>query len=486
MTQPTAATDVRGAGRQLGKYTLLRRIGRGGMAEVWLARSRGIERIDRLVAVKLVSPHVADDPAFVTMLRQEARIATNLDHPNIASVIDFAECDGESFLVTEYVHGYSLYEVLRAAAQRGHRIPLGVAIGIARAIAEALHYAHEACDVDGRPLGIVHRDVSPSNVLLRHDGVVKVVDFGIAKATGLQGPTESGVLKGKCSYMAPEQCNALAVDRRTDVFALGIVMFEVTTGRRLFGGRNDFEVMNRISRGDVVPPSTVIPDYPPALERVVLRALALRPEDRHPDTAAIQAELEAFAREERLDTSSLRLRELLDTLMGPRPHPALEVDTRVGAATVDATAGSLARSTAERTRRRRLRVAIAGGVVATALTVVVARAVASAPDDVTTAAAEPEAKPNEPRTSDDPPTSEKPPTIPETPAVGEPPKPSAPLDTTTATAPNDGAVTIDPPADRRPRTTTRRARTRATKRPPTEETPATPRRPSRSLFPDGH
>ncbi len=316
----------RGAGRRLGKYTLLRRIGRGGMAEVYLARAHGVGDTDRLVAVKLVSSHMADDAAFVAMLQQEARIATSLDHPNIAAVLDFGWSDGEPYLVTEYVHGWSLQEVLRAAANAGSPLPLGCALGILRAVAEALHYAHEARDVEGRPLGVVHRDVSPSNVLVRFDGVVKVVDFGIAKATSLPTATETGTLKGKRGYMSPEQCNGLEIDRRSDVFALGILLFEVTTGYRLFCGDNDFAVMNRIVKGEFVRPSEVMPGYPDALERIVVRALSPRRDARQPDAACIQRELEAFARDERIEVSSLALREALEDLMGARPHPALEHD----------------------------------------------------------------------------------------------------------------------------------------------------------------
>jgi serine/threonine protein kinase len=422
------------------------------MAEVYLARSHGIDSIDKLVAVKLVSAHLADDPAFVAMLRQEARIVTNLDHPNIASVIDFAVSDGESFLVTEYVHGYSLYDVLHTISTRGLDMPMGVAVGIARAVAEALHYAHEACDADGRPLGIVHRDVSPSNVLLRYDGVVKVVDFGIAKATGVQGPTESGMLKGKCSYMSPEQCNALAIDRRSDVFALGIVLFELTTGRRLFGGRNDFEVMNRITRGDVVPPSKVRAGIPEALERVVLRALATKPGDRFANAAAMQAELEAFAREERLDTSPLRLRELLDEVMGPRPHPARELES---SATYVASPSGSGRNTAARGRRRRVGLALAGGTITiAALTVLVAQALASAPQrEAVEATHDPYVSPPQEALAPTP-----------SPAAREP---APPIEAPAATTPA--------PPDRA------RARRRSTR----ARTPLPPRRPSAALFPDG-
>jgi serine/threonine protein kinase len=438
------------------------------MAEVFLARSHGIGRVDKLVAVKLVSSHLADEPAIVAMLQQEARLTASLDHPNIAAVLDFAVCEDEPFLVCEYVHGHSLQDVLKAAAERGSPLPLGVAVGIARAIAEALHYAHEACDADGRPLGIVHRDVSPSNVLLRHDGVVKVVDFGIAKATSLPGATESGTLKGTRGSMAPEQCNGLDVDRRTDVFALGIVLFEITTGFRLFTGRNDFEVMNRIAKGEIVRPSSVRADYPPALERIVLRALATSPSDRQPDAAEIQREIEAFAREEKLDTSSLALRECLDGLVGPRPHPALEMPVASPSA-----ADPPSSSTAERARRRTWRLALAGGsVVACGLTIAVARALASAPEVAErsdeSAAPEPAA-------------------IAPAVAPAQPPPPTEPAPVVAPIEPPAAASDADDQRprgkSRTPKRTSRRSAS-ATRTEPSAAPREPTRRPSRALFPD--
>ena len=431
------------------------------MAEVHLARAHGIGAIDRLVAVKLVTSHMADDAAFVAMLQQEARIATSLDHPNIAALLDFGWSEGEPYLVTEYVHGWPLQEVLRAAASAGAPLPMGCAIGIVRAVAEALHYAHEARDVEGRPLGIVHRDVSPSNVLVRYDGVIKVVDFGIAKATSLPVATETGTLKGKRGYMSPEQCNGLELDRRSDVFCLGILLFEVTTGFRLFSGHNDFAVMNRIVKGEIVAPSQVQAGYPAELERIVLRALSAKASDRQPDAATVQRELEAFAREERLDTSSLLLQALLDRVMGPRPHPALEHEgTPALPPPVGDTAIVGTGSTAQRARRQKWqRLAFVASIVAVGLTVVVAHALTRTPT-VVDAPIEPPAPIGAPHIED--------PVVP-------------------VAAPREPALVRDEVVPAKDEAPPRRSvpRTRSPKRAkPAARAPESPRRPRRTLFPD--
>jgi serine/threonine protein kinase len=433
------------------------------MAEVHLARAHGTAAIDRLVAVKLVTSHMADDASFVAMLQQEARIATSLDHPNIAALLDFGWSEGEPYLVTEYVHGWPLQEVLRAAANAGAALPMGCAVGIVRAVAEALHYAHEARDVEGRPLGIVHRDVSPSNVLVRYDGVIKVVDFGIAKATRLPVATETGTLKGKRGYMSPEQCNGLELDRRSDVFCLGILLFEVTTGYRLFSGHNDFAVMNRIVKGEIVSPSQVQADYPAELERIVLRALAVKPGDRQPDAATVQRELEAFAREERLDTSSLQLQAFLDRVMGPRPHPALELEGTTPSSPPSGDTQVVGTgSTAQRARRRRWqRLAfVASTIVGVTLTVVVAHALTRTPAAVD----RPTAPASAPVVIEDPVAAPR--------SIAQPIVDDVPLDEVVP------AKEETPPRRSAPRTkSTRRAK-------PAASVPESPRRPRRTLFPD--
>ena len=247
------------------------------------------------------------------MFLAEARLAATLDHPNVVHVVDIGEVGGEYFFVMEYVHGRDVRALLRA---RPGPLPLASALTIAHGIAEGLHYVHEQRDGDGKFLGLVHRDVSPSNVMVRFDGCVKLVDFGIAKATELRKETRTGVLKGKVHYMSPEQCEGHTIDRRTDVFALGIMLYEMTTGRTLFTGTNDYYVMSRIVRGVYARPREVDPSYPEALERILLRALARDPADRYVSAQALQLDLEAYARDARISLSPRVLAQTMLDLFG--------------------------------------------------------------------------------------------------------------------------------------------------------------------------
>ncbi len=292
---PASAARAAGLppGTQLGRYTLLRRFAVGGMAELYLAHQRGAEGFAKLVALKRILPHLSAEPQFTKMFLDEARLAATLDHPNIATVLDFGEHDGEHFLTMEYVHGRHLLDVLRAHG--GKPLPLPVALGIVSDVARALHHVHEQRGHDGRPLGLVHRDVSPSNVLVSYEGAVKLTDFGIAKAMELTSATRTGTFKGKLGYAAPEQCRGEPTDRRADIFALGILLYETTTGARAFSGPNEFAVLGRVARGDYVPPLEVDPEYPAWLAPVIARALALDPAQRPPTAGALADELDELA-----------------------------------------------------------------------------------------------------------------------------------------------------------------------------------------------
>lgn len=289
---PVSAARAAGLppGTQLGRYTVLRRFAVGGMAELYLAHQRGAEGFAKLVALKRILPHLASEPQFTQMFLDEARLAATLHHPNIAAVLDFGEHEGEHYLTMEYVHGRHLLDVLRAHA--GRPLPLPVALGIVSDVARALHHVHEQRGHDGRPLGLVHRDVSPSNVLISYDGGVKLTDFGIAKAMELTSATRTGTFKGKLGYSAPEQCRGEAIDRRADIFALGILLYETTTGARCFSGPNEFAVLGRVARGDYVPPLEVDAEYPAWLTPVIARTLALDPAMRPPTAAALADELD--------------------------------------------------------------------------------------------------------------------------------------------------------------------------------------------------
>ncbi len=302
----------------MGRYTLLRRLAVGGMAELYVAHQVGIEGFEKIVALKRVLPHLGQDPQFVRMFLAEARIAAALDHPNIAHVTDIGESDGEYFFAMEYVHGANLLEVLRHGSNAP--LPLGCALTIVGGVAAALHHAHEHLGADGRPLGLVHRDVSPSNVMIAHSGAVKLTDFGIVRAAARTSTTQ-GHTKGKAGYMSPEQCRGDRIDRRSDIFALGIVLYEATTGVRAFYAPNDYAILGRIAKADYIPPHEVVPDYPPALAQIIARALSKDPDHRHPTAEALQLELEDFAHVHGVRLSGVDLARHMKAAFGSPAHP---------------------------------------------------------------------------------------------------------------------------------------------------------------------
>ena len=268
-------------GTRVGRYELVRRLARGGMAELYLARASGPHGFEKLCVVKLALPHLTEDRQFVEMFLHEARLAARLEHANIAHVSDIGEFGTEPFFVMQFIRGRDVRSVL--AARKGKLVPLDVALTIVAQAAAGLHYAHEQRDESGKPLGMIHRDVSPSNIMIGFDGGIKIVDFGIAKSSLQNANTRTGVLKGKVSYMAPEQCRSGDLDRRTDIFGLGILLYELCTARPLFRGDSDFDIMSRIVNGVYKPPSEYIPGFPPELEAVIDRALQVDPDDRFPD-----------------------------------------------------------------------------------------------------------------------------------------------------------------------------------------------------------
>ena len=309
------------AGDRIGRYECVAPLAMGGMAEVYLARHRGAAGFEKRVVIKRVLPHLAVDTDFVDMFLKEARLAAALDHPSIAQVIDFGHDGSDYYMVLEYVQGHDLRAVLKEAVRREGALPLSMALGIAVEATAALHHAHQQRDDQGHLLGIVHRDVSPSNILLAHTGAVKVIDFGIARAIGISRTTRAGVVKGKAGYMSPEQCRDEPVDRRTDVFGLGIVLYEMTTGYRLFHASSDFAAMNKIAEGRFAPPREAVPDYPPELEAIVLRCLATHPDDRFESCDALRTALEGFAVEQRLVLSAAARAEVLERWLGPATPP---------------------------------------------------------------------------------------------------------------------------------------------------------------------
>jgi len=265
-----------------GKYTLFERIGRGGMADVFKARVQGPAGFERIFVVKRILPHLSDDPVFTRMFIDEAKLAARLNHPNIVQVFELGSVDNEYFMSMEYVRGRDLAETMRTLwARVGPPRPELVAY-VGREMCRALAYAHDFTADDGTRLGMIHRDISPSNVMLSSDGAVKILDFGIAKALGgdKDESTKTGTLKGKFAYMAPEQTVSNEIDRRIDIFATGIVLHEILTGRRLFKGENDLQTIEKVRQCDVPPPSLHNPLCPPEMDNIVLRALAKNPLER--------------------------------------------------------------------------------------------------------------------------------------------------------------------------------------------------------------
>lgn len=264
----------------MGRYALYGEIARGGMATVYFGRLLGPVGFSRTVAIKRLHPQYASDAEFVAGFLDEARLAARVQHPNVVSTLDVVAMDGELMLVMEYVQGESLSRLLSALRARGERVPWRVAAALMNGVLTGLHAAHEAKNERGEPLGIVHRDMSPQNVLVGGDGVVRVFDFGVAKAAGRAQDTRAGLFKGKLAYAAPEQLAGGPLDRRLDVYAASVVLWEIVTGRRMFKADTELQLYAMVKEGRIEPPSRFVPDLPPGLEAIVLRGLATDPAHR--------------------------------------------------------------------------------------------------------------------------------------------------------------------------------------------------------------
>jgi serine/threonine-protein kinase len=306
-------------GSKLGDNELMLRIGRGGMATVWVARERAKDpKDDRLVAVKAMLLELADETEFVTMFLDEVRLVRAIKHPNIVEIYDVGDSDGIMWMSMEWVEGESLHTVIAEAGKR-RAIPPELAVKIIADAASGLHAAHELRDLDGSLRGVVHRDVSPHNILIGTNGMVKLVDFGVAKAVGrISEATRAGQLKGKFGYMSPEQALGKAVDRRSDIFSLGIVLFELTTSRRLFRGEHDIDTLKLVIGGPIPKPTSIDPKYPVGLERIVLKALDRHVENRYQTAQELAEDLRGYLKSERIVVAQSGLAGLMKRVLGER------------------------------------------------------------------------------------------------------------------------------------------------------------------------
>jgi serine/threonine-protein kinase len=277
---------------KFGRYELLHKMAAGGMAEIFLARQWGQAGFFRDVVIKRLFPYFAENPHVLRLFQDEARLLAELSHPNIPQVFDLGQTDGFWYIAMEHVGGFSLGDVCLAASKQAKLLPLGVSVGVITQLCSALHHAHERCDREGRSLRIVHCDVTPRNVMVTPDGVVKVFDFGVARSAARE-EAEAGVVRGTYAYMAPEQVRGKALDKRADVFAAGVILYELTTGERLFKG-NDAQIMTAVVERDAPTPSSIVQNYPRELEQIALAALQRDRGKRTPSAAHLLLGLEQF------------------------------------------------------------------------------------------------------------------------------------------------------------------------------------------------
>jgi hypothetical protein len=283
---------------QFGKYYLLDRVNVGGMAEVFKAKAFGVEGFERLLAVKRILPNIAEDEEFITMFIDEAKIAVQLNHANVCQIFDLGKVEDSYFIALEFVHGKDLRAMFDRCKQKpvdgSIAMPVAQACFVVMKACEGLDYAHNKRDGQGREMHLVHRDVSPQNILISYEGEVKLIDFGIAKAAGKMSKTQQGILKGKFGYMSPEQVRGLPLDRRSDIFSLGIVLYELLTGERLFIGESDFSTLEKVRNVEILPPSTYNRRISDELERIVMKALAKDVEDRYQNAIDLHDDLQAY------------------------------------------------------------------------------------------------------------------------------------------------------------------------------------------------
>ncbi len=296
------------------------------MGEVYLARQRGLDGFQKLLVIKTLLPHLCEDEEFITMFKDEARVTAQLIHPNICQVFEFDQVGDTYYMAMEYLRGEDVRRLWKACELNGTPLPLPLICRVIADCAAGLDFAHSLRNSVGEPYNIVHRDISPQNILVTFEGGVKVIDFGVAKAAGRAQHTRTGALKGKYSYMSPEQVAGLDIDNRSDIFALGIVLHELLTGRRLFKSESDVQTLARVREAHVPPPSLLNPQLPPGLDEIVLKALAKNPDQRYRTAQEFRLALENWLIQGRMSASSAHLAEFLKVLYSER----LEKEARLG------------------------------------------------------------------------------------------------------------------------------------------------------------
>jgi TonB family protein len=282
-----------GDGTKFGQYVLIEKIATGGMAEVWKARMRGVEGFQKTVAIKKILPHLSDNQDFIEMFVDEAKLAAQLNHNNIIHIYDLGKIQASYYIAMEYIDGFDLKAILRRGQERDHPMSVELALFIASKLASALDYAHRKKDFEEKEMGLVHRDVSPQNVLVSQEGDIKLCDFGIAKAASKASHTQAGALKGKLQYMSPEQAWGRHIDRRSDIFALATVLFEMLTNRKLFTGDNELSILEQVREARVQPPSLHNDEVTPEIDKIVIKALQKDPTNRYQTAGEMARDLDA-------------------------------------------------------------------------------------------------------------------------------------------------------------------------------------------------
>jgi uncharacterized protein (TIGR02265 family) len=304
-----------------GRYQLIKRIAVGGMGEVFLARQKGPVGFQKMVVVKRLLPHLSEEQEFINMFFDEARIAALLNHPNIAQIYDLGEAEGGYYIAMEYVHGENLHTVASQAIDRKGGMPLALKCRVLADAAAALDFAHKSKSPSGQPLNLIHRDVSPQNIIVGFSGAVKLIDFGVAKAANKLNRTATGIIKGKYAYMSPEQALGEDLDSRSDIFGLGIVFYEILTNQRLFKRENDTETMKAVVGIEPPPPSGVVKGIPKAIDAICMKALEKHRDDRYSSATEMQLALEEFLVRQRLPATPAHIAAFMKDLF---PNEAAE------------------------------------------------------------------------------------------------------------------------------------------------------------------